>query len=646
MTTIASFGSWKSPITSALLTSAGIGFSELHFSNGDLYWLESRPEEAGRVVVVRCPLHGSPSDAIPQPFNARTRVHEYGGGAYLIDNDTIFFSNFKDQRLYRQDPTGTPVPITPEPPSPASLRYADGRVTPDGKTVICVRERHEQGREAINEIVAMPADGSAQPKVILSGYDFYSFPRISPDGKKLAWTCWRYPQMPWDGTELWLGDLKPDGSVSDLQHIAGSSAESIFQPEWAPDGSLYFISDRTGWWNLYVQRAGTIVPVFETSAEVGVPQWVFGYTRYVFLSSGRVACIVNEYGFEHVMLLDLQSQQPPRKLPIPYSAFASIRSDGRDTLLFAAASPSKALEVATFDLRTDTLQVLKGSLQVNIDETYFSQPQPIEFSTSNGLTAFALFYPPKNRDFAGTAGERPPLLVISHGGPTSATTPALRLSVQYWTSRGFAIVDVNYGGSTGYGREYRGRLKGNWGIVDVEDCINAARYLENRGDVDGQRMAIRGGSAGGYTTLCALVFHNVFAAGASYYGVADLEALAHDTHKFESRYEQSLIGPYPEATDLYKKRSPVHFAEHLSCPVILLQGLEDKVVPPSQAEVMIAALRAKNLPFAYVTFPTEAHGFREAANIQRSIEAELYFYSRIFGFTPADQIEPVDIENL
>lgn len=645
MTATAPFGSWKSPITSALLTSSGIGFSELYFSNGNLHWLESRPDEAGRVAIIRCRPNGSPADAIPSGFNARTRAHEYGGGAYFAHQDTIFFSNFKDQRLYRQDKGRPPRPVTPEPQSPGSLRYADGRVAPDGRLIVAVRERHETGREAINEIVAMPADGSSQPRTILCGYDFYSFPRISPDGKQLAWTCWRHPQMPWDGTELWRGDLSPDGVISNQRRVAGSSTESIFQPEWAADGSLYFVSDRTGWWNLYAERSRKIVPILETNAEIGVPQWMFGYSRYAFLSDGRLACIVNKNGFEELVLLDTRSGNR-EKLAVPYSVFGSLRSDGADQLFFAAASETKAAEVASFDVRQRKIKVLRRSLSASINPEYLSEPEPIEFRTSNELTAFALFYRPKNKDFVAPQGERPPLLVISHGGPTSATTSALRLAVQYWTSRGFGVVDVNYGGSTGYGRAYRERLKGQWGIVDVDDCINAARYLEQHGDIDGKRLAIRGGSAGGYTTLCALVFHNVFAAGASYYGVADLETLAQDTHKFESRYEDSMVGPYPQAAELYRQRSPVHFADRLSCPVILLQGLEDKVVPPSQAEIMIAALRAKRLPFAYVAFPTEGHGFREAANIQRSIEAELYFYARIFGFTPADPIAPVQIENL
>jgi dipeptidyl aminopeptidase/acylaminoacyl peptidase len=646
MPIIAPFGSWQSPISSRLLTSSGIGFSELHYSNGDLYWLESRPSEGGRVAIVRHPFPlGTSVDAIPQTFNCRTRVHEYGGGAYFVHDGTIFFSNFKDQRLYRCDATGATRPITPEPPRPASVRYADGEATPDGETIICVRERHEEAREAVNEIVAIPADGATQPKIVLSGYDFYSFPRISPDGRRLAWTCWRHPQMPWDGSELWIGDLNPNGSVSHQRRIAGSAVESVFQPQWGPDGRLYFISDRTGWWNLYAEQAGSVVPIFEVNAEIGVPQWEFGYTRFAFLAGGRVACVVNDKGFEHIVVLDTRSGNRQR-LQLPYADFRSIRSNGNDTLFLVAAAPAIRTEVAALDVRSSRLRVLKRGIEVPIDAGCLSRPEPIEFPTSNRRTAFALFYPPQNNQFSAPAGERPPLIVISHGGPTSATTPALRLPIQYWTSRGFAVVDVNYGGSTGYGRAYRERLKGTWGIVDVEDCINAARYLETRGNVDGKRMVIRGGSAGGYTTLCALVFHTVFAAGASYYGVSDLETLAHDTHKFESRYEEGLVGPYPRQADLYKQRSPVHFTERLSCPVILFQGLEDKVVPPSQAELMVAALRAKRLPFAYVTFPTEGHGFREAANIQRSVEAELYFYSRIFRFTPADQLEPVHIENL
>src|SRR5262249_44480315 len=386
---------------------------------------------------VRCSPGGSPIDLIPRTFNARSRVHEYGGGAYSIHNGSLFFSNFKDQRLYRMD-SERPVPITPEPASPSALRYADGRVTPDGRIIISVRERHSEGHEPINEIVTIPTDGSAPPSVILGGYDFYSFPRVSADGKKLAWTCWSHPRMPWDGTELWVGDLRSDGSLVNSRLVAGSSSESIFQPEWSPDGSLYFISDRTGWWNLYVEQSGGILPVLETNAEIGVPQWVFGYSRYTFLSEDRIACVVQKNGFEHIVVAHTRSNRRDA-LPLPYSVFSSLVSDGADTLFFISASGRTAPEVVSFNLRKNTSTVLKQSMTTAIAPEYFSEPEPIEFPTSGNLTAYALFYPPRNKDFHAPEVEKPPLLVISHGGPTSATTPALKLTIQYWTSRGFAV---------------------------------------------------------------------------------------------------------------------------------------------------------------------------------------------------------------
>lgn len=641
---VAPYGSWESPVTTDLLTSSGISLSQIDVSSEGIFWLEGRPVESGRVVVVHAKVGADPVDITPSPYNARTRVHEYGGGSYFSFGPTIFFSNFVDQVLYRLDPGSDPLPITPEPVGKAALRYADGRITPDGKTIICVREQHREGAEAINDIVAIPSDGSSSPRSIISGADFYSFPRISPDGKRLAWTSWNHPQMPWDGTDLWVADL--DGpEVRNTRHVAGGNAESVFQPEWSLDGRLHFVSDRTGWWNLYEDRNGQIQPLAPMSAEFGLPQWVFGYSRYAFLSEDRIVCVYSVSGLDYLGIIE-KGSQTVQLLQAPYDTFGDLRSDGAHRLYFIGASASSAPEVVTLDLRDGASHVLKRSMQVRLEPENISVAQSIEFPTERGLTAFALFYRPQNRDFIGPENERPPLLVFSHGGPTSATSSALKLQIQYWTSRGFAVVDVNYSGSSGYGRAYRERLNGMWGVVDMEDCINAARYLEQRGEVDGKRMAIRGGSAGGYTTLCALVFSNVFGAGASYFGVADLKALMEDTHKFESRYLDRMIGPFPAAAELYHDRSPIHFSDRLSCPVILFQGLEDKVVPPSQAETMIAALRRKKLPFAYVAFKTEGHGFREAANIKRSAEAELYFYSRVFGFTPATPIEPVLIENL
>jgi dipeptidyl aminopeptidase/acylaminoacyl peptidase len=572
-------------------------------------------------------------------------VHEYGGGAYFVHKGTIFFSNFADQRLYRQDEGLPPRPITPEPKLSAGLRYADGRITPDGRTLICVRESHVGGREAVNDITSVPADGSGDPKVILSGYDFYSFPRISPDGHRLAWTCWNHPRMPWDGTELWVADLTLECSVANARRIAGGARESIYQPEWNPSGKLYFVSDRTGWWNLYSEQSGEVVPLWPMEAEFGWPQWIFGLSRYALLSDGRIACSYSSKGMDYLAILDPDSRKFTA-FDIPHTTINELKADGLNSLFFIGASASIAAEVVALDIRDNRRRILRRSMKIEIDPGYISSPQPIEFPTSNGLNAHALFYPPANKDYAASPEERPPLLVLSHGGPTSVATSGFKLPIQYWTSRGFAVVDVNYGGSTGYGRAYRERLYGQWGVVDMEDCIHAARYLVSRGHVDEARLAIRGGSAGGYTTLCALVFSDVFSAGASYYGVADLVALAKDTHKFESRYLDKLVGPYPEAAEIYQQRSPVHFADRISCPVILFQGLEDKVVPPSQAELMISALRFKRLPFAYVAFEDEGHGFRQADNIRRAAEAELFFYSRIFKFEPGEEIKPVLIEGI
>jgi dipeptidyl aminopeptidase/acylaminoacyl peptidase len=641
----APYGSWKSPITTSLLTSAGVSLGQLEVNTDRIYWCEGRPMEGGRVVIVSRTHAGIIKDMTPAGFNVRSRVHEYGGGAYTAHGNLIFFVNFSDQRMYRQIGDSHPVPITPEPPQPASLRYADARVTPDGATIVCVRERHEPGHEAINELVSFRADGSSEPKVIASGHDFYAAPRLSLDGMRLAWITWDHPNMPWDSSELWTGMLDESGEIVNIRCVAGGSGESIIHPEWSPDGVLHFVSDRTGWWNLYFERRSWVAPIATLDAEFGIPHWVFGVPRYAFLSDDRIACIYSRDGLDHLAVVrSIDGQITP--LHLPYSSFGDLQSDGADRLFVVAASPSISPQIVALDIPDAQPQVLKTSSSVDFDAADISTPEPIEFPTTNGRTAFALFYPPMNKSCIGPPGEKPMLLVMIHGGPTSAAGSSLKLSVQFWTSRGFAVVDVNYGGSSGYGREYRDRLNGNWGIVDVEDCIHAAQFLAGRGDVDPRRMAIRGGSAGGFTTLSALVFHSVFAAGASHYGVADLTALVKDTHKFESRYLDRLIGPYPEGEEIYRARSPIHFADRLSCPVILFQGSDDKVVPPNQAETFIEVLRLKKLPYAYVLFQGEGHGFRQGANIQRAAEAELFFYSRVFGFTPADDITPVEIENL
>jgi dipeptidyl aminopeptidase/acylaminoacyl peptidase len=638
---VAPYGSWKSPITSDLIVHQSISFGQIVLDREDVYWSEGHPTEGGRNVIVRRTPDGKTSEVTPPGFNVRTRVHEYGGGAYTVKDGTIYFSNFDDQRLYRQDPGQEPRPLTPE----VDLRYADAVVDERRERLICVREDHTGEGEAINTIVALDLHGDEKGgRVLVSGNDFYSNPRISPDGSKLAWLTWNHPNMPWDGTELWVGDLQADGSVANAQRVAGGPEESIFQPEWSPDGVLYFVSDRTGWWNLYRLKGEDYEALHEMEAEFGRPQWVFGQSAYSFESPELIICTFVVQAVCHLASLDTRTLAF-EEIETPYEQINEVHCmPGK--VYFEGASPTEPRSIVELDLGSGQTKVLRRSDNVEMDAGYISVPETIEFPTEGGLTAYGFFYRPKNKDFAARAGEKPPLVVFTHGGPTGNTSNALGWGIQYWTSRGFGVLDVNYGGSTGYGTEFRRRLNGQWGVVDMDDCVNGALYLVERGDVDGDRLAIRGGSAGGYTTINALTFRDVFKAGASYFGISDLEALIRDSHKFEARYEEHMVGPYPERKDLYYERSAIHFTDRLSAPMILFQGLEDKVVPPNQAEMMVEALKKKGLPVAYLAFEGEQHGFRRAENIKRSLDAELYFYSRVFGFPLADEIEPVEIENL
>jgi len=639
----APYGSWKSPITAELFASSYIGVQEPQVDGESIYWKELRPREAGRNVVVREDTDGSRVEVTPKEFNVRTTVHEYGGGDYLVNKGRVYFSNFKDQRLYRLEGIGSaPEPLTP---GDVDVRYADGIVDPRRNRLIIVREDHTvNAPQAVNTIVSIGLPQGGAGHVLVSGNDFYSTPRLSPDNSRLAWLTWNHPNMPWDGTELWVGDQDADGAISSKQLVAGGTEESIFQPEWSPDGTLYFVSDKTGWWNLYRWADRKVEPVYARNAEFGLPQWQFSERSYVFDSANRIVCAYIEKGISHVGLVDPENGRLT-EVEAPYTDVYSI-TGGPGYVLLLAGSPSLPLSLVKLDLKTLQTQVVRRAREETIDPGYISNPETIEFPTEQGKTAHAFFYPPTNKDYNAPRAERPPLLVMSHGGPTGSAGTTLRYGIQYWTSHGIAVVDVDYGGSTGYGRDYRLRLNGKWGIVDVDDCLNSARYLVKRGDVDGNRLAITGGSAGGYTTLCAVTFRKFFQAGASYYGISDLEALAKDTHKFESRYSDRLVGPYPERADLYRARSAINYTDQVSCPMILFQGLEDKVVPPNQSEKFYEAVRKKGFPAAYLSFEGEQHGFRKSENMRRSIEAELYFYSRIFGFDPADQIEPVKIENL
>ena len=640
----APYGSWKTPITSDLIVKESIGLGQVKMDGDHIYWVEMRPSEGGRQVIVRQAPDGSTVDVIPPGFNARTRVHEYGGGDYIANDSIVYFSNFSDQQLYRKAPDSEPQLVSEASPD-AQLRYADFVVDKSRDRLISIREDHrENDREAVNSIVAIPlAGGEAQ--VLISGNDFYSSPQISPNGSRLSWLTWNHPNMPWDGCELWTGDINADGAITNHQLIAGGLRESIFQPRWSPDGILYFVSDRSGWWNLYRETAADAIEcVCEMQAEFGAPQWIFGLSTYAFESAARIVCAFAERGLWRLGTIDTHSKTLQR-IQAPYTDVSYVcAAPGR--AVFRAGSPKAPFSIIEMDLAARSTKALQRANKIDIDSGFISEPQPIEFATEANLTAHGFYYPPKNRDFAAPNLERPLLLVKSHGGPTAATAAVLMLGIQYWTSRGIAVLDVNYGGSTGYGRAYRERLNGTWGIVDVDDCVNGARFLATRGDADGNRLMIDGASAGGYTTLCALTFRDQFKAGASHFGVSDAEALAKETHKFESRYLDNLIGPYPERRDLYIERSPIHFADKLSCPVIFFQGLEDKVVPPNQAETMVEALRQKGVPVAYVAFEGEQHGFRRAENIKRALDGELYFYSRVFKFDLAEPVQPVTIDNL
>jgi dipeptidyl aminopeptidase/acylaminoacyl peptidase len=639
---IAPFGSWKSPITADLIVGGSVGLSQPQLDGPDIYWLELRPTEGGRNVVVKR-AGSSFTDVTPAPFNARTRVHEYGGGDYVVSKGVIYFSNFADQRLYKQVGPGEPQPLTPV----ADVRYADACLDHTRGRLICVREDHTvQNAEAVNSLVAVNNEMNADCGVVLTaGNDFYSSPRVSPDGTQLAWLTWDHPNMPWDGCELWVGEFDPDGTLASTRWVAGGVAESIFQPEWSPEGVLYFASDRNGWWNLQrISVEGEIESVARSKAELGQPQWLFGMSLYAFASPELIVCSHVEQGVSRLETVDTQTG----KLTIVDSPFTDIQflKAGNGHAVFRAGSPTEVASITTFDVATGQFETLRRANEQEVYPQYFSVPRAIEFPTEAGLTAHGFFYPPQNPDFRAPDGEKPPLIVKSHGGPTAAASTALSLSIQYWTSRGFAVLDVNYGGSTGYGRQYRERLNKKWGLVDVDDCVNGAKYLVDRGEVDGNRLIITGGSAGGYTTLCALTFRDAFKAGASHFGVSDAEALARDTHKFESQYLTGLLGPYPARKDIYFERSPINFSERLACPVIFFQGLEDKVVPPNQAEKMVDAIRAKGIPVAYAAFAGEQHGFRQAQNIKRALEGELYFYSRVFNFELAEPVEPLVIENL
>jgi dipeptidyl aminopeptidase/acylaminoacyl peptidase len=633
------FGEWVSPIGAAQIAAGSRPIAQPRIDGDAIYWLEGRATEGGRMTLLRGARDGTADECTQSPFNVRTRVHEYGGAAYACIGDDVVFSYFADNRLYLLRHDAGPAPLTND----SRHRYADFVADRRRRRLIGVREDHTQSDlQPVNTICAVHIDGSAA--VLVQGADFYAAPRLSPDAGQLAWLCWHHPQMPWESTELWLADVTEDGALANARKVAGGPSESICQPEWAPDGRLYFVSDRSGWWNLYRLDGEKAVPLHPKQAEFGRPHWTFGDAMYGFISATDIACTYIDKGVSRLARLDVATGSL-QDLPTTYTDIQELRA-GPGFLVLLAGSPTTPLELVRLDLASGNADILARSIDTLPAAPYVSVPQNIEYPGAGGRTVHAFHYPPANRDVGAVDGELPPLIVIGHGGPTGMATSTLKLPIQYWTSRGFAVLDVNYGGSSGFGRAYRDALKGKWGIVDVEDCVSGARYLAERGLADPNRLIIRGGSAGGFTTLSALMFHDVFKAGASYYGVSDLQSLDSDSHKFESRYNHYLIAPPPQCERIYRERSPVHHVDKLRRPMIFFQGLDDKVVPPSQSEVMVEALKARGIPVAYLAFEGEGHGFRQAQNIRRTLEAELFFYARVFGFALPGPVEDVLIHNL
>jgi dipeptidyl aminopeptidase/acylaminoacyl peptidase len=636
---IAPYGSWASPITSEFLVGKNIQLGQICLDGDTVVWSESRPREQGRNALVRCSGDGAVVDLLAAPWNARSQVHEYGGGAFLAAAGQTFFVNFSDQRIHSIGADGVARPIT----AGGALRYADLALDSQRVCLIAVREDHRQTGEPVNALIAIDL-ASGTETVLAAGHDFYSNPCLSPDGRQLAWLSWDHPNMPWDGSQLWLATFDEEGLLPDPVCVAGGPRESIFQPQWSPGGELHFASDRSGWWNLYRLREGQSEPVCPMAAEFGTPQWQFAMSMFGFDARGRIICSLVENGISSLAILEPERGTFER-LSVGCVTIRELRV-GADFAVFAGAGAKVAEAIVHLDLPTGSTRVLRSSSSAEIDPGDLSVGTAVEFTNRSGLTTHAWHYRPTNGHWTAPESDLPPLIVISHGGPTGMASAALKWSIQFWTSRGFAVLDVNYGGSAGFGRVYRERLVGQWGVVDVQDVIDAAQHLVDRGLADPKRIAIKGGSAGGYTTLAALSFHDFFAAGSCHFGIGDLEALARDTHKFESRYLDSLIGPWPDCAQLYRDRSPIHHTDRLTSPMILFQGELDKAVPPEQARKMFEAVRAKGLPVALLMFSNEGHGFRHAENIRRTALAELYFFGKVFGFVPADTIEPIQIENL
>lgn len=643
---ISDYGCWPSPISSQLLTQGINKLSEPQLDGYNCYWLASRPEEKGRTAIMCQTPTDEQYDITPTSINVRTRIHEYGGGCYLVEDNIAYFINNDDQRIYQLSigSQEAPTPLTPK----GQYRYADFCIDHERQQLISVCEIHKENAEPENCIIAVKLDGSSTAafNVLAFGNDFYSNPRVSPDGAHLSWLTWHHPHMPWDNSECWIAEISNFGLLKKHQKVAGgiddgSRQESIFQPQWSPTGELFFVSDRNQWWNVYRYNVTTktVSSVLETTAEFATPQWVFGMSTYGFLNSFTLFCCYTESGEWQTMTIDTMTGKMS-ELDLPYTTIEAINcNDEKDTAVFIANTHTALPSIIQW--HNHQLTILTNSGELALDSMEISTPENIIFKNNQQQDVYGFYYPPHNQHYDDTSEALPPLLVMCHGGPTGSSSTALNLKIQYWTNRGFAVFDINYSGSTGYGRDYRDRLKGQWGVLDVDDICAGADHLVQTGKVDPDRVAVRGSSAGGYSVLAALTFRDSFKAGASLYGIGDLESLVADTHKFESRYVDLLVDSYPADKSIYRARSPLHHVDQLNCPVIFLQGLDDKVVPPNQAEVMVEALAAKQIPVAHVTFEGEGHGFRQADNIRYSLDVEYAFYAAIFKFDVATPLIPV-----
>jgi dipeptidyl aminopeptidase/acylaminoacyl peptidase len=629
-------GSWPSPISAAMIVEQGVRLFQPQISGDCVYWLETRPSDKGRTVLVMKDAEGGVTDLTPKPFSTRSCVHEYGGGAFHVSQGEVWFVEFRDQQIYKLDGENLPKRVSWD----EHQRHADIIRDRSRSRIVCVCEDHREAGEPRNFVAAITDDGLKN--VLASGYDFYSTPGISPDGSQLSWLCWRHPQMPWDGTELWIGEFDEDGTIVQPRCIAGGKQESIGQPRWGPDGRLYFVSDRNNWWNLYAWNGESIETLTTLEAELGLPQWVFGQSTYGFPDEETIVFAATAEGRWKLYRMP-QKGGDPVQLDFPYDTIEHVSCENGRTVVLAGTAESAP---GIYQVSDDGPVPVTQSNLADIPPGFLSSPESISFATGDGNeTAHGLFYAPVNEYYEPLEGESPPLIINCHGGPTSAAGTALDLRIQFWTSRGFAVLDLNYRGSTGYGRKYRRSLYGRWGQADVEDCVAGARCLSEAGRINGDRLLISGGSAGGYTVLCALAFTDAFRSGASYFGVGDPESMFAATHKFESRYDHWLIGDWHNSRAVYRTRSPLRNADQIDCPVIFFQGADDKVVPPEQSRVMVETLKKRGLPVAYLEFQGEAHGFRKADAVSQSIESELYFFCRILDLPPPEGIAAIKISN-